>query len=148
VSCARRRTTLARSPPGPTSSSSLPPGSSPSHGSTAGRSPNGTLFTARFSCSNFCFSHSLFYLPSLSLSFLLTFPLSLSLYIFSFLLFLFLFNMYFRDVYSPSSIFINFNIFLFKNSFMKYLKCSVSRWRPQKVDKRMVLEHTHGLFIT
>jgi hypothetical protein len=27
-------------------------------------------------------------------------------------------------------------------------KCSVSRWRPQKVDKRMVLEHTHGLFIT
>ncbi len=26
--------------------------------------------------------------------------------------------------------------------------CSVSRWRPQKVDKRMVLEHTHGLFIT
>ncbi len=27
-------------------------------------------------------------------------------------------------------------------------KCSVSRWRPQKVDKRMVLDHTHGLFIT
>ncbi len=27
-------------------------------------------------------------------------------------------------------------------------QCSVSRWRPQKVDKRMVLEHTHGLFIT
>ncbi len=27
-------------------------------------------------------------------------------------------------------------------------KCSVSRWRPQKVDKRMVLEYTHGLFIT
>ncbi len=27
-------------------------------------------------------------------------------------------------------------------------RCSVSRWRPQKVDKRMVLEHTHGLFIT
>ncbi len=26
--------------------------------------------------------------------------------------------------------------------------CSLSRWRPQKVDKRMVLEHTHGLFIT
>ncbi len=26
--------------------------------------------------------------------------------------------------------------------------CSVSRRRPQKVDKRMVLEHTHGLFIT
>ncbi len=26
--------------------------------------------------------------------------------------------------------------------------CSVSRWRPQKVDKRMVLEYTHGLFIT
>jgi hypothetical protein len=26
--------------------------------------------------------------------------------------------------------------------------CSVSRWRPQKVDKRMVLKHTHGLFIT
>jgi hypothetical protein len=23
-----------------------------------------------------------------------------------------------------------------------------SRWRPQKVDKRMVLEYTHGLFIT
>jgi hypothetical protein len=28
------------------------------------------------------------------------------------------------------------------------LNCSVSRWRPQKVDKRMVLEYTHGLFIT
>ncbi len=27
-------------------------------------------------------------------------------------------------------------------------RCSVSRWRPQKVDKRMVLEYTHGLFIT
>ncbi len=27
-------------------------------------------------------------------------------------------------------------------------KCSWSRHRPQKVDKRMVLEHTHGLFIT
>jgi hypothetical protein len=26
--------------------------------------------------------------------------------------------------------------------------CSLSRWRPQKVDKRMVLEYTHGLFIT
>ncbi len=26
--------------------------------------------------------------------------------------------------------------------------CSVSRWRPHKVDKRMVLEYTHGLFIT
>ncbi len=26
--------------------------------------------------------------------------------------------------------------------------CSVSRWRTQKVDKRMVLDHTHGLFIT
>ncbi len=25
--------------------------------------------------------------------------------------------------------------------------CSVSQWRPQKVDKRMVLEHTHCLFI-
>ncbi len=23
-----------------------------------------------------------------------------------------------------------------------------SRWRPHKVDKRMVLEYTHGLFIT
>jgi hypothetical protein len=31
-------------------------------------------------------------------------------------------------------------------SFCAY--CSVSRWRPQKVDKRMVLEYTHGLFIT
>ncbi len=30
-----------------------------------------------------------------------------------------------------------------------YVKtCSLSRWRPQKVDKRMVLEYTHGLFIT
>jgi hypothetical protein len=29
-----------------------------------------------------------------------------------------------------------------------YYYCSVSRWRPQKVDKRMVLEYTHGLFIT
>jgi hypothetical protein len=27
-------------------------------------------------------------------------------------------------------------------------QCSWSRRRPQKVDKRMVLEHTHGLFIT
>jgi hypothetical protein len=26
--------------------------------------------------------------------------------------------------------------------------CSVSRWRPHKVDKRMVREYTHGLFIT
>jgi hypothetical protein len=26
--------------------------------------------------------------------------------------------------------------------------CSISQWRPQKVDKRMVLEYTHGLFIT
>jgi hypothetical protein len=26
--------------------------------------------------------------------------------------------------------------------------CSVSWWRPHKVDKRMVLEYTHGLFIT
>jgi hypothetical protein len=26
--------------------------------------------------------------------------------------------------------------------------CSVSRWRPQKVDKRMYLDYTHGLFIT
>jgi hypothetical protein len=25
---------------------------------------------------------------------------------------------------------------------------SVSQWRLQKVDKRMVLEYTHGLFIT
>ncbi len=31
---------------------------------------------------------------------------------------------------------------------MMYAYCSVSRWRPQKVDKRMVLEYTHGLFIT
>jgi hypothetical protein len=29
-----------------------------------------------------------------------------------------------------------------------HAECSVSQWRPQKVDKRMVLEHTHGLFIT
>ncbi len=28
------------------------------------------------------------------------------------------------------------------------INCSVSRRRPQKVDKRMVLVHTHGLFIT
>jgi hypothetical protein len=28
------------------------------------------------------------------------------------------------------------------------MNCSVSRWRPHKVDKRMVLEYTHGLFIT
>jgi hypothetical protein len=27
-------------------------------------------------------------------------------------------------------------------------ECSVSWWRPHKVDKRMVLEYTHGLFIT
>ncbi len=32
--------------------------------------------------------------------------------------------------------------------FQTNYTCSVSRWRPQKVDKRMVLEHTHGLFIT
>jgi hypothetical protein len=30
----------------------------------------------------------------------------------------------------------------------KSAMCSVSRWRPHKVDKRMVLEYTHGLFIT
>jgi hypothetical protein len=29
-----------------------------------------------------------------------------------------------------------------------YPLCSVSRWRLHKVDKRMVLEYTHGLFIT
>ncbi len=29
-----------------------------------------------------------------------------------------------------------------------YNNCSVSRWRPHEVDKRMVLVHTHGLFIT
>jgi hypothetical protein len=29
-----------------------------------------------------------------------------------------------------------------------HIYCSVSRWRPHKVDKRMVLEYTHGLFIT
>jgi hypothetical protein len=31
---------------------------------------------------------------------------------------------------------------------LKALYCSVSRWRPQKVDKHMVLEYTHGLFMT
>jgi hypothetical protein len=30
----------------------------------------------------------------------------------------------------------------------RHRHCSVSRWRPQKVDKRMVLEYTHGVFIT
>ncbi len=37
-----------------------------------------------------------------------------------------------------------------KKEILKLLvyKCSVSRWRPHKVDKRMVLEYTHGLFIT
>jgi hypothetical protein len=34
------------------------------------------------------------------------------------------------------------------NCCIGYSYCSVSRWRPQKVDKRMVLEYTHGLFIT
>ncbi len=34
-----------------------------------------------------------------------------------------------------------------KMGFFFNQSCSVSRWRPQKVDKRMVLEHTHGLFI-
>jgi hypothetical protein len=33
-------------------------------------------------------------------------------------------------------------------TFCTHYTCSVSRWRPQKVDKRMVLEYTHGLFIT
>ncbi len=33
-------------------------------------------------------------------------------------------------------------------SFLSTVHCSVSRWRPQKVDKRMVLVYTHGLFIT
>ncbi len=32
--------------------------------------------------------------------------------------------------------------------YAQSMYCSVSRWRPQKVDKRMVLEYTHGLFIT
>ncbi len=35
-----------------------------------------------------------------------------------------------------------------QSGFYFRYKCSVSRWRPQKVDKRMVLEHTHGFFIT
>jgi hypothetical protein len=30
----------------------------------------------------------------------------------------------------------------------KWYYCSVSWWRPHKVDKRMVLVYTHGLFIT
>jgi hypothetical protein len=36
------------------------------------------------------------------------------------------------------------------NVFLQLIdyQCSVSRWRPHKVDKRMVLEYTHGLFIT
>jgi hypothetical protein len=29
---------------------------------------------------------------------------------------------------------------------VRHNMCSVSRWRPHKVDKRMVLEYTHGLF--
>jgi hypothetical protein len=32
--------------------------------------------------------------------------------------------------------------------FVDHRYCSVSRWRLHKVDKRMVLEYTHGLFIT
>jgi hypothetical protein len=32
--------------------------------------------------------------------------------------------------------------------YVSKFDCSVSRWRPQKVDKPMVLEYTHGLFIT
>jgi hypothetical protein len=35
-----------------------------------------------------------------------------------------------------------------KGDFVAHLKCSGSRRRAEKVDKRMVLEHTHGLFIT
>jgi hypothetical protein len=31
---------------------------------------------------------------------------------------------------------------------LRHSSCSVSRWRPHEVDKRMVLVHTHGLFIT
>jgi hypothetical protein len=34
-------------------------------------------------------------------------------------------------------------------SFLSWSKCFVSSpWRPHIEDKRMVLEHTHGLFIT
>jgi hypothetical protein len=33
-------------------------------------------------------------------------------------------------------------------SFHAFRLFRTSRWRPQKVDKRMVLEYTHGLFIT
>ncbi len=36
----------------------------------------------------------------------------------------------------------------FKFCCYTFCLCSVSRWRPHKVDKRMVLEYTHGLFIT
>ncbi len=39
-------------------------------------------------------------------------------------------------------------IFLSFKLFYKHRFCSVSRGRPHKVDKRMVLEYTHGLFIT
>jgi hypothetical protein len=39
------------------------------------------------------------------------------------------------------------HLYMFKQLKLGY-NCSVSRWRPQKVDKRMVLEYTHGLFIT
>jgi hypothetical protein len=38
---------------------------------------------------------------------------------------------------------------IFWSETLRYFpNCSWSRRRPQKVDKRMVLEHTHGLFIT
>ncbi len=39
-------------------------------------------------------------------------------------------------------------LFLFALLYPLQYTCSVSRWRPHKVDKRMVLEYTHGLFIT
>jgi hypothetical protein len=35
-----------------------------------------------------------------------------------------------------------------QGSVSRQFTCSVSRWRPQKVDKCMVLEYTRGLFIT
>ncbi len=35
-----------------------------------------------------------------------------------------------------------------ENNFFWGCKCSVSRGRPFQEDKRMVLEYTHGLFIT
>jgi hypothetical protein len=97
------------------------------------------IYPARFTFLAFPFSSTPCLPPSLSRPLFLIFPFSPSLALYPFLPFLFSILPTFSVLplsFSPTSL-------PFQHSL-----CSLSRWRPQKVDKRMVLEYTHGLFIT